>query len=57
MIILNQSDESEILELGRFDEVLRGRRGLIDAITGQKVSHEDRIEVPGWKAWVLEVQD
>ena len=57
MIILNQSDESEILELGRFDEVLRGRRGLIDAITGQKVSHEDTIEVPGWKAWVLEVQD
>jgi glycosidase len=57
MVILNQGDASESLELARFDEVLRGRRGLVDALTGESLKSGETLEVPGWKAWVLVVQD
>jgi hypothetical protein len=57
MVVLNQGDASETLELTRFDEVLRGRRGLVDALSGESFKSGETLEVPGWKAWVLEVQD
>ena len=56
MVILNQGDASESLELARFDEVLRGRRGLVDALTGEVLNSGETLDVPGWKAWVLEVR-
>jgi hypothetical protein len=57
MVILNQGDASETLDLARFDEVLRGSRRLVDALTGEAVDSSETLEVPGWRAWVLEVQD
>ena len=57
MVILNQGDGRETLELTRFDEVLRGRRGLVDVLTGEVLNSGETLEVPGWKAWVLEVQN
>ena len=57
MVVLNQGDASESLELARFDEVLRGRRGLVDALTGEVLNSGETLDVPGWKAWVLEVRD
>jgi hypothetical protein len=57
MVVLNQGDTSETLDLARFDEVLRGRRGLVDALTGEAFNAVETLDVPGWKAWVLEVQD
>jgi hypothetical protein len=56
MVVLNQGDELETLELARFDEVLQGRRGLVDALTGDVLNPGETLDVPGWKAWVLEVQ-
>ena len=57
MVVLNQGDASETLDLARFDEVLRGRRQLVDALTGESLNAGETLDVPGWKAWVLEVQD
>ena len=57
MVILNQGDASESLELARFDEVLQGRRGLVDALTGEELNSGETLDVPSWKAWVLEVQN
>jgi glycosidase len=57
MVILNQGDAPEVLDLARFDEVLQGRRGLVDALTGEVLNSVETLAVPGLKAWVLEVQD
>lgn len=57
MVILNQGDVAETLDLARFDEMLRGRRELVDALTGESLNAGETLDVPGWKAWVLEVQD
>ena len=57
MVILNQGDVAETLDLARFDEVLRGRRQLEDVLTGESLNAGETLDVPGWKAWVLEVQD
>ena len=39
----------EKLELARFDEVLHGRRGLVDALTGETLNSGETLNVPGWK--------
>jgi hypothetical protein len=57
MVVLNQGDASETLELARFDEVLRGRRQLVDVLTGESLNSGETLDVSGWKAWVLEVRD
>jgi hypothetical protein len=37
--------------------VLRGRRNLTDALTGEAINVEgDTLSVPGWQAWILEVE-
>ena len=56
MVVLNQSDDSEALDLARFDEVLNGRRSLRNALNGEVV-HEGKgdFSVPAGSALVLEV--
>ena len=57
MIVLNQSEEAESLDLTRFDEVLRGRRLLNDALTGAPIAVDgNTLAVPAWRAWVIEVE-
>ena len=57
MIVLNQSEEAESLDLTRFDEVLRGRRLLNDALTGAPIAVDgNTLAVPAWQAWVIEVE-
>ncbi len=57
MVVLNQSDTTEALDVKRFDAVLRGRRNLTDALTGEAINVEgDTLSVPGWQAWILEVE-
>ena len=56
MVILHQGDTDETLDLQRFDEVLKGRRFLTDALTGQSVEVAgDSLVVPAWQPWILEV--
>jgi len=57
MVILHQGDTDETLDLQRFDEVLKGRRSLTDALTGQSVGVAgDSLVVPAWQPWILEVK-
>lgn len=56
MVILNQSETPETLDLNRFEEVLKGRRRMKLAVSGEPFGSAQSIEVPGWSAWVLEVE-
>lgn len=56
MIVLNQSSEAESLDLNRYDEVLRGRRILRNALTKEAVGTPlGLLVVPGWTPLLLEV--
>jgi glycosidase len=56
MVVLNQSNDSEALDLARFEEVLNGRRSLRNALTGEVIhAGQGDFSVPAWAALVLEV--
>ena len=56
MVILNQSKETEALDLARFDEVLKGRRRLRNAFNGEPMlDGKGALMVPGGASWILEV--
>ena len=56
MVVLNQSNDSEALDLARFEEVLNGRRSLRNALTGEVIHvGQGDFSVPAWAALVLEV--
>ncbi|MCH1575331.1 MAG: glycoside hydrolase family 13 protein [Flavobacteriales bacterium] len=56
MVVLNKSESETVLDLGRFDEVLKGRRALKEVIgnTAPEVV-QGQLTVPGTTAWILEV--
>lgn len=56
MIILNKSNEPSQLNLGRFDEILEGKRIFRNAITEESIEEGELLTVPPWGAWVLELQ-
>ena len=57
MVILNKSASTESLDLHRFDEVLASRRSLKNALTGENIpTQNDTVNIPGWTAWILEVE-
>jgi len=54
---LNQSQQTETLDLERFDEVLKGRRVLRNVLSGSPANDaEASLTVPAHAAWVLEVE-
>jgi hypothetical protein len=42
--------------LGRFDEILEGKRIFRNAITEESIEEGELLTVPPWGAWVLELQ-
>lgn len=56
MVVLHKPEAEVTLDLGRFDEVLKGRRAFKEVIgnTAPDVV-QDQITVPGTSAWILEV--
>ena len=56
MVVLNKSEASMVLNLDRFDEVLQGRRDLVNALDPTDTSEGQELLVPSWGARVYVVE-
>ncbi|MDA8696051.1 glycoside hydrolase family 13 protein [Flavobacteriales bacterium] len=57
MVVLNQSDSTEVLSLSRFDEVLNGRRTFLDVLDDTRPAvDQNQLHVPASTAWILEIR-
>ena len=56
MVVLNKATQSEELDLGRFDEVLNGRRILRNVISAQELIADSTLVIPPMAAFILEVK-
>lgn len=56
MVVLHKATHSAELDLGRFDEVLNGRRVLRNVITEEELTAGSTLVVPPMAAFILEVE-
>ena len=56
MVVLNKATQSEELDLGRFDEVLNGRRILRNVISAEELTADSTLVIPPMAAFILEVK-
>jgi glycosidase len=56
LVVLNKSEASTALNLDRFDEVLKGRRVLVNALDPTDTSEGQELFIPSWGARVYVVE-
>ncbi len=56
MVVLNKNDKATNLDLGRFDEVIKGKSEGTDVVTQQKYNFNNSITVPANAALILELK-
>ncbi|WP_392421019.1 alpha-amylase family glycosyl hydrolase [Capnocytophaga canis] len=56
MVIINQNKETQMLDLNRFDESLKGFYGGKDIISGKNITLQKDLQIAGKTAMVIELQ-
>ena len=55
MVILNKSQEPEVMDLTRFSEMIPAGAHVVNALTGERHTGGE-LAIPAWAAWVLVVE-
>jgi glycosidase len=56
MIVLNKNDKQTQLSLNRFNEILNGHQQAVNVLTGEQLSLQEKITLPGKSATVWEIR-